>query len=358
MPGLLLVPRRFAEARSVLESLASTLHRGLIASEFPEDGSSPLYLSADASLWWINAAYLYWRYSADHAAAQNLFETIVQIIRAYQGGTWLGINVDREGLVCSKAVGMGTTWMNAKVGDWIITPRPGRPIELTALWYNALRIGAEMAERFVGGDLPRELNSSADVVRESFNARFWNADAGCCFDVLMDNGPDGSIRPNQLLTISLPHAVLAPERGALTLDTVRRHLLTSMGVRTLSPDDPSYRGRYAGDVVSRDRAYHQGSAYPWLLGPYVTALLRTHGRDEFTLRQAREALSGVINYMRGSGLGGICELFDGDVPHKPGGAVACARSVAEVLRCYAEDLLDIAPPKLPDHQKTPQFTSK
>jgi glycogen debranching enzyme len=214
-----------------------------------------------------------------------------------------------------------------------------------------------MSGRFDGGAHAAEFNRAADQARDSFNARFWNADAGCCHDVLMDTGADSAIRPNQLLAISLPHAVLAPQRCALTLETLRRHLLTPFGVRTLSPDDPSFRGRYVGDVVSRDRAYHQGCAYPWMLGPYVTALLRTFGRDDFTMRQAREALAGCIGYLRGPGLGQLCELFDGEAPHKCGGAAASARSIAEVLRCYAEDLLDVVPPKLPHNEKTPQFST-
>jgi len=230
----------------------------------------------------------------------------VQIIRAYQSGTWLGVKANGDGLVSTRAVGIATTWMNAKVGDWVITPRAGRPVELSALWYNALRIAAEMSQAFEGGAQAAEFNRAADQVHEAFNARFWNADAGCCVDVLLDHGADASIRPNQLLAISLPHAVLSAQRFALTMDTLRRNLLTPVGVRTLSPDDPSYRGRYQGDVVSRDRAYHQGCAYPWLLGPYVTALLRTFGRDESTLREARHALAGCIAHVRGAGLGQLC----------------------------------------------------
>jgi glycogen debranching enzyme len=192
--------------------------------------------------------------------------------------------------------------------------------------------------------------------RDSFNRRFWNLDGRCCFDVLTDGIGDVSIRPNQLLAISLPHAVLANDRQATVLEKVRTQLLTPLGVRTLSPDDPAYRGRYGGDVVARDRAYHQGSAYPWLLGPYVSAMVRIYGRTPAVRTRARQILAACLNYLHTDGLGQLPELFDGDMPQRPGGAVASARSVAEILRCYAEDLLEPIPSPLPSTSDAAQFS--
>jgi predicted glycogen debranching enzyme len=341
LPALILVTGKFAQARAMLELYAAHLQRGLIPSEFPEDGSPPLYLSADASLWFINAAYAYWKQSTDDSNVQRaLLEPILQIIRSYRAGTSLGISCDPDGLVGSRALGFGTSWMNAKVDDWVITPRAGRPVELNALWYNALRIAAELCERFGQPAESSDLHRFADSVKTAFNQRFWNADLRCCFDVVGDHSPDPAIRPNQIFAISLPFAVLAAERYIAVLEKLRNELLTPFGLRTLAPDDPSYRGRYGGDVISRDRAYHNGSAYPWLLGAFVTALVRTHGNGHSTRRQAQEILAGPIQYLQSNGLGQLCELFDGDKPHKPGGLIASARSVAEILRCYLEDVME------------------
>jgi predicted glycogen debranching enzyme len=355
--GLYLVPRRFAEAKELLTSFLSRVHHGLTPNEFPEDGGSPAYTSADASLWLANGIYAYLKYTNDETfVAEHLLEPLVRILRRYRVGTSLGIQCDENGLLATRQPGFGTTWMNAKIADWVITPRAGRPVELNALWYNALRIAAELSERFGQRDVAEEFTTLAASVADAFNAKFWDGERNCCHDVVLDNGVDSTVRPNQLLAISLPHPVLWPDRWMPCIETVEKKLLTPFGLRTLAPDETGYAGRYQGDVVSRDRAYHQGSAYPWLLGPYVTALVRAHGRTDLARTEAREALASCVQYLEGDGLGQICELFDGDAPHRPGGAVASARSVAEILRCYVEDCLDPAPPKMPNEEKTPQMT--
>jgi len=355
--GIFLVTRRFAEAKQLLTSFFSRLHHGLAPSDFPEDGGAPAYFGADTSLWLVNAVFAYLRYTNDEAlVSEHLLEPMVRMLRRYRSGTGLGIQCDESGLLITRQAGVGTTWMNAKLNDWLVTPRAGRPIELNALWYNALKIVADLCDRFGQREASEEFARLATTVCDAFNARFWDAERHVCFDVVKDDGVEASIRPNQLLAISLPHAVLWPERWMPCIEAVEKKLLTPFGLRTLAPDEQGYVGKYQGDVVSRDRAYHQGSAYPWLLGPYVTALVRAHGRTDLARNEARQALAGCVQYLESDGLGQICELFDGDAPHHPGGAVASARSVAEVLRCYVEDVLDPTPPRLPNEEKTPQMT--
>jgi predicted glycogen debranching enzyme len=312
--------------------------------------------SADASLWLINAIGAYAKYTNDdQTVSEQLLPAVLSIVKRYRAGIALGIECDADGLLSSRQPGMATSWMNAKIADWVITPRAGRPVELNALWYNALRIAQDLSDRFGRPTDARECGNLALLVENSFNRRFWNTEHGNCYDVITESTADASIRPNQLIAISLPYPVLNPLHWHDALKCVQQTLLTPFGLRTLAPIDPAYEGRYQGDVVSRDRAYHQGSVYPWLLGPYVTALVRANGQSQSAKSQARQALSSCIRYMETDGLGHIPELFDGDAPHHPGGAIASARSVAEILRCYVEDILDPTPPRLPNSEKTPQL---
>ena len=342
--GLFLVTGRTQEGLSLLRSMASRLDRGLMPSEFAENGSAPLYHGADVSLWFVNAAYAYLRYTGDESAVtSHLLDPVLQIVEHYRRGTRLGISVDPVGLLKSHAPAMATTWMDAKVGDWVITPRQGRPVEINALWHNAVCIAADLASRAGRSAIAEDLSALARAIKQSFNERFWHESAGCCHDVVTDRGADPSIRPNQLLAMSLPFPVLSFDRHAVALDRVTRDLLTPVGVRTLSPHDPGYAGRYAGNVINRDRAAHGGTAYPWLLGPLVTAYLRVHGRGDGARREALGLLQGCLTHLRTDGLGQLPECFDGDAPYLPGGAIASALSVAEVLRAYYEDVLDRAP---------------
>jgi glycogen debranching enzyme len=233
--------------------------------------------------------------------------------------------------------------MDAKIGDWLLTPRAGRPVEINALWYNAVRIAAELARHFAQSTRATELDLLAASIQKSFNARFWNPSENCCFDVVDDHGTDPSIRPNQLLALSLPFPVLSIDRHAAVLERVQRDLMTPYGPRTLSPRDHAYHGRYHGDVVSRDRALHQGCVHPWLLGQFITARSRALGRGARVRDESRQMLQPCLDHIRTGGLGQLCELFDGDAPHHPGGAIACAASVGELLRCYGEDVLDLRP---------------
>lgn len=343
-PGLFLVTGRLAEGRIFLRSLLPHLKNGLLPSELPENASLPVYRGADVSLWFIHAIHQYLRYAKNEPESlEPWLDTILKIIDAYRHGSDLGIGTDADGLLTSHAPGIGTTWMDAKVADWVVTQRDGRAVEVNALWYNALRVATEFAERLGQHKSAEELHALAQSVRAAFNERFWNDAEHCCYDVLEDHGRDPSVRPNQILAISLPFPVLAPERHPAVLQKLKGELLTAYGLRTLSPGDRSYQGRYLGNVLTRDRAYHQGTVYPWLLGPFISAYLRVHGRDKKARDYARSLVERCLVYMRSDGQGQLCELFDGDAPHRAGGSIASARSIGELLRTYVEDILDQQP---------------
>lgn len=339
LPGILLTHDRFDSAKLLLTKLAEQLKDGLIPSEIDEKGGAPAYNACDTSLWWIHAAWSYLNATKDPAFTTSAATTALQIIEKYRAGTSLGIGVNGDQLLRVRSPGIGCTWMNAKVGDWVITPRHGRPVEVNALWHNALRATAELCEQTGDATNAKELRATADKHFESFNRRFWNSAANCCFDVIYDNGEDGSIRPNQLFAISLPFPVLSETRWRTLLATVRETLLTPTGLRTLGTTDSNYQGKYGGDVVSRDRAYHQGCAYPWLAGPYSAALAKTFGKTNEIKTEIRKVWAGAIEYLRGDGLGQLAELFDGDSPHRCGGAPADARATGELSRIWHEEIL-------------------
>jgi predicted glycogen debranching enzyme len=341
--GLFLIPGRFDEAGRLLKFLAAQIQDGLVPTDFAESGGPPQFTGVDTSLWFINAVTDYLTYTGDQKTTRELLPAIDEIIAAYRKGTKLGITCDADGLIYNCAPGVATSWMNAHVGDWVVTPRHGRTVEVNALWFNALRIAADLHTSFGTSTKAEDYANLAKTVRTSFNKRFWNPVAKCCFDVVADSGNDAAIRPNQLLSASLSHPVLAPERQAEMLKTVIAQLLIPTGLRTLSPTDPSYQGRYTGGVVARDRGQHQGAAYPWLLAHLSSAYLRLNGRDSDSVFQVRRWLEPCLSWMQTDGLGQLCELFDGDSPHRPGGAIASAISVGEILRTYARDILALRP---------------
>ena len=341
-PGLFLATGRHAEGRALLASLAPLLDGGLLPSELPEDGAPPLYHGADVSLWFVYAVHQYLRYTGDEAfVREHLFHPLAMAIDYYRNGTRLGIAADADGLVSTRQDGVGTTWMDAQTGDSVMTPRAGIPVELNALWYNAVCVMAELSDRFGEPGWAAELTDLARSIKDAFNRRFWNEATGCCYDVIgtgVEQHPDVSVRPNQLLAASLPFPVLDLPRHERVLEKVKAELLTPVGVRTLSPSDPNYQGRYDGNVASRDRAHHNGSAFPWLLGPLVTTHARVRGRGAAARNEALAMIRGCLDHMNGDGLGQLCELFDGNAPHAPGGALAAAAAVGELLRCYVEDV--------------------
>ncbi len=342
--GLFLVTGKFAAGRDLLVRVAGQLEDGLLPSALNELGGRPQYHGVDPSLWFINAVHNYLRYTGDADGVRGtLFDAVLSILHWYRHGTALGIRTDVDGLLATNQPGVPTTWMDAMADGWVVTPRGGKAVEVNALWHNALAAAADLCEQLGRPDPWADLARAAAVAKTSFNRRFWNAAANCCYDTVDDLGADPAIRPNQLLAISLPHPALTPNRFEPVLDAVRLNLMTPFGPRTLAPSDPNYRGHYAGNVVERDRAYHQGSVHLWLLGHYVTAYLRVHGRGPGARAEARQLLEPCLAHLAGPGQGQLPELFDGDAPHRPGGAIAAAASVAEVLRAYVQDVLDRRP---------------
>lgn len=333
LPGICLVTGRLAEARQVLLTFAGHLRRGLVPNRFSDTGAGADYNTVDASLWFIHAAWKYYQYSRDAETVRALRPALEEILAAYREGTDFGIGMDPEdGLIRAGGPGLQLTWMDAKVGDWVVTPRWGKPVEISALWYNALRAAADLGTTL--GWPERGWGETAERVGAGF-ARFWNPDIGCLYDVL--DGPAGAdpaVRPNQVLAAGLPFPVLVGERAAAMLEVVRERLLTPFGLRTLDPGHPEYRGQCTGDQRSRDGAYHQGTVWPWLIGPYLDALART--QPGLGRRQVRRLLGGLTRHLREVGLGTISEIFDGDLPHRPRGCVSQAWSVAEVLRVWVE----------------------
>jgi predicted glycogen debranching enzyme len=341
LPGLCLATGRGAEARDILTTFARYVDRGQIPNLFPDSGAEPEYNNVDATLWFVHACGRYFEETGDVDAARKiLLPALLEIIRYHRDGTRFGIKVDDDGLLRAGDAKTQLTWMDAKVGDWVVTPRAGKPVEVNALWIEALETTKDMAIRLGSIGDARPLGELARRARESFGRRFWYAEGGYLYDVI--DGPDGSddpsLRPNQVFAAALPHPALEGERARAMLEVVGRELLTPYGLRTLSPKDPRYVPRYEGGQLARDGAYHQGTVWPWLLGAYVTAYLRVHGRTPATLAAARGMVEPLLQHLHGNGVGQLPEIFDADPPHRPVGCIAQAWSVAEVLRVVAREL--------------------
>src|SRR3954451_5804274 len=344
-PGLTLPTGRTDVARSILRTFAQHVDQGMLPNRFPDAGETPEYNTVDATLWFFEAARAYLAYTGDlDFVRDELYPVFVDIISWHVRGTRYGIKVDPSGLLASGEQGVQLTWMDAKVGDWVVTPRRGKPVEIQALWYNALCIMADLANRFGDESGQKRYRNMATVASWSFNRLFWNEKAGCLYDVTNGAPPDPSIRPNQILAVSLPHVMLPEERAKAVVEKVREHLLTPYGLRSLAPSDRQYRGRYTGGPTERDGAYRQGTVWPWLIGPFLTAYTKVNGGSDAARAQAAEWLIPVRSHLADGGLGHISEIFDGDAPQRPCGCVAQAWSVAEVLRAYVEDVKGIRPP--------------
>jgi glycogen debranching enzyme len=326
LPGLLLANGRRDAAEAIVRAWAPFVDGGMLPNVFPDGGAAPEYNTVDAALWYVEAIRACAAATRDPAFAHDLFPVLRAIVAGYTQGTRFGIGVDPDdGLVRAGVPGVQLTWMDAKVGDRVITPRIGKPVEINALWFAALKTTARFAEHNAEDPLPYE--DAAARVRESF-ARYWNDERGCCFDVI--DGPDGddpAIRPNQLFAVALAPELLGPERARAVVDVCARDLLTPVGLRTLAPGDPAYVGRYAGDQTARDAAYHQGTVWPWLIGAFVQAHLNVYDDPA----RARSFVAPFADALGGYGLGTLGEIFDGDPPHAPCGTIAQAWSVAETI---------------------------
>ena len=330
LDGLTLATKRFREAASILRTFGDYVRDGLIPNMFPDGAREGLYHTADATLWFFHAVHRFLTATGDTETVRHLLPRLTDIARHHLQGTRFGIGVDpADGLLTQGAEGYQLTWMDAKVDDWVVTPRRGKAVEINALWYNALRL-LEGWTRTFGEPDALDLAAHARRARESFNARFWYAPGGYLFDVV--DGPagdDAALRPNQILAFALEHPVLDESRWPAVLDVVRARLVTPVGLRSLAPGHPDYKPKYYGDLRSRDAAYHQGTVWGWLIGPYIDAWLRVHPGDRTGVRAL---LRGFESHLNQACVGSISEIFDAEEPYTPRGCIAQAWSVAEVLR--------------------------
>jgi predicted glycogen debranching enzyme len=339
LPGLTLPTGKHQVAKSILRTFAKHVDQGMLPNRFPDAGETPEYNTVDATLWFFEAVRAYLAYSGNvDFIRDELYPVFVDIIGWHVRGTRYGIKVDPSGLLSSGEQGVQLTWMDAKVGDWVVTPRRGKPVEIQALWYNALCIMENLAQRFGDEAGAKRYRNMATVASWSFNRLFWNEKTGCLYDVTNGAPSDPSIRPNQIFAVSLPYSMLPPERAKLVVEKVQENLLTPYGLRSLSPDDSQYQGRYTGGPRERDGAYHRGTVWPWLMGPFVTAYMKMNQYSEAARTQAAAWLEPLQDHLKNAGLGHISEIFEGDAPHHACGCIAQAWSVAEVLRAYVEDV--------------------
>jgi predicted glycogen debranching enzyme len=335
LEGLTLSTGRYREAGYILRTFGHYVRDGLIPNMFPDGAREGLYHTADATLWFFHSMERYVRVTGDVDTLRALLPTFLDIVRRHVAGTKFGIQVDpADGLLRQGAEGYQLTWMDAKVDDWVVTPRRGKAVEINALWYNALCLLASWTRALHTPALDLDLVALAEKARTSFNQRFWSDRLNHLLDVVDgENGDDPACRPNQVFAISLDHPVLARERWEPVLQTVRDRLLTPVGLRSLAPGHPDYKSRYYGDLRSRDAAYHQGTVWGWLIGPFVDAWLKAYPEDR---RGARALLKGFEVHLEEACVGSISEIFDAETPYVPRGCVAQAWSVAEVLRCLVK----------------------
>jgi predicted glycogen debranching enzyme len=335
LEGLTLTTGRYREGGYLLRTFANYVRDGLIPNLFPEGESEGLYHTADATLWYFHALDRYLDATGDLETLRLLLPKLRDIIAHHQHGTRFGIAVDpNDGLLRQGAPGYQLTWMDAKVGDWVVTPRRGKAVEINALWYNALRL-LEGWERAAGENAAADrLADAATLAQRSFNQRFWCAERGYLYDVVDgERGDDPACRPNQILALSLRHPILEAVHWEAVLETVRSRLLTPVGLRSLAPGHPEFKPVYYGDLRARDAAYHQGTVWAWLIGPFIDAWLRAYPEDK---SGARRFLEGFKNHRGEACIGTISEIFDAELPFTPRGCIAQAWSVAEVLRTWAK----------------------
>ncbi len=340
LPGLALALERDDIAREILLAFVVYLNQGLLPNRFPDSDAPPEYNTVDGTLWFVHAVgELLRRTDDDKFVREHFYEALRDIITWHEHGTHYAIRMTEDGLLRAGEPGVQLTWMDAKIGDYVVTPRTGKPVEIQALWYNALRTVEQMARRFGDEKTSAHCRAIADGTRASFNGLFWDEQTGGLYDCVSDEGePDAAVRPNQIFAVSLPHPLVIGERARRIVENVRRELLTPVGLRTLSPKSPAYRPRYEGDGHARDTAYHQGTVWPWLLGPFITAYLKVNERSPASLETARGWTAAFGAHLREGGLGQVSEIFDAEPPHTPRGCIAQAWSVAELLRCELEEL--------------------
>jgi predicted glycogen debranching enzyme len=329
LPGLCLSTGRYEDAKKILLAFTKRVSEGMLPNHFPDNGEPIGYNNVDGTLWYFIAIYKYLEAANDKAfVLRELLPVLTDIIEWHFKGTRHGIHATEDGLLYSGEQGLQLTWLDAKIGDWVVTPRMGKAVEINALWYNALSIYATLLELNGNSDEATRIFEKAALARKSFIEQFWNSEKGYLYDVINGNEKDDSLRPNQLLAISLPFTLIDREKARSILKIITAKLYTVAGLRSLSPDDPSYASCYAGDAHKRDSCYHQGTVWSWLLGPYIDALAK--------LGSSRALLKNVIDnfvyHLNEGCIGSVSEIFDAEFPHHPKGCIAQAWGVAEILR--------------------------
>jgi predicted glycogen debranching enzyme len=350
LPGLCISTKRFDDAKKILYAFAQSVDRGMLPNRFQDNGEAPEYNNVDGTLWYFIAIYKYLQATGDREfVLEKLLPVLKEIIDWHYRGTRYNIHVDEDGLLYAGEKGFQLTWMDARIGDWVVTPRMGKPVEIQALWYNALQIFSKLLELNGQEDDAVKMLQQAGRVKESFENRFWCDEGNYLYDVIDENGiPDKSFRPSQVFAISLPFALIEGQKAKTVMKLVEEKLYTPKGLRSLSPDDNRYIRFYGGNQWQRDSSYHQGTVWSWLLGPYIDAIYKTHGSSA-ALTKARKIIENFLPHLSEAGIGTISEIFDGEAPHKPRGCVAQAWSVAEILRViktYQLDLIMTTPKKI------------
>ncbi len=348
LPGICLVTGRFEDAKKILRAFAQSVSQGMLPNRFPDAGEQPEYNTVDATLWFFVAIFKYLQATTKRPATnglasdeafvrEELLPVLRDIIHWHDRGTRYNIHVDNDGLLYAGEPGVQLTWMDVKIGDWVVTPRQGKAVEINALWYNALKIFAELSQRLGNAGEAQQFFQRAEQVQVRFNEVFWNESGGYLYDYVDGEHRDAALRPNQIFALSLPFPLLEGLKAKKVLKLVEEKLYTPVGLRSLAADDPNYRPNYGGDPRSRDSAYHQGTVWSWLLGPMITAIVRVKG--EAGKMRAKQLLENIAPHLSDAGIGTISEIFDPEPPHAPRGCMAQAWGVAEVLRSYLEDVM-------------------
>jgi predicted glycogen debranching enzyme len=342
LQGLTLSTRRFEDAQEILWTFAKYVKNGLVPNMFPDEGQEPIYNTVDASMWYFHSVYEFLRYYPEEQAEQfvreQIFPVLKQIVEAYKTGTDFSIGMDQDGLIAAGSGLDQVTWMDVRVDGIVVTPRHGKPVEINALWYNALCIMADFARRFEESAAPYE--HLAQQVKQSFLEKFWNEADGCLYDVVTREGVgDRQIRPNQIWATSLPFTMLSREQATAVVHKVLQTLYATYGLRSLANSDPEYKPYYGGKLLQRDLAYHQGTVWSFPLGALITGYCKVHDYSEQSIAYATQLLEPFADHLRDGCVGQIAEIFDGNEPIISRGCYAQAWGVGEVLRAWLEDLV-------------------
>lgn len=333
LDGLTLATNRPEIAKSILLEFSKHISEGMLPNRFPDHSETPEYNNVDATLWFFEAIWAYVEKTDDYDFVRNeLYEKLIDIIDWHVRGTRFQIHVDEDGLLFAGEDGVQLTWMDAKIGDWVVTPRTGKAVEIQALWYNALCVMADFAEKFTDANFKKKCESITAKTKKSFNAQFWNEPDECLFDVINGEEKDASIRPNQIFAVSLSHSMLTAAKARKVVKKVEAELLTPFGLRSLSTTDPSYAPNYIGSPKDRDAAYHQGTVWAWLTGAFVDAYRKTHSKDARAEKRIDDLINDFEKHLSEAAVGQISEIFDAERPHEARGCAAQAWSVAEILR--------------------------